>query len=555
MDSYQRPRLYHSSSLLLPDGRVMLAGGGALDGGAPNERTIEVYSPPYLFKGARPGITSAPGTVRHGIPFDVTTPDASRIGSVALVRMGSQTHSQDQDQRYVPLQFSTGPGSSPSRVPPTATSPRPGGTCSSSSTRTGVPSVSAPVQVPLPAGDVTPPTTPANLTASGGLGSVQLNWSPSTDEAGVTEYRVHRSTSSGFTPSAGNRVATVSNTAHTDNGLSPGTYYYKVVAADAAGNTSAPSNQAQGVVTSDTTAPSVSVTSPAGGATVSGTTSVTANATDNVGVTNVEFRLDGASLGTDTSAPYSVSWDTRSAANGSHALTAVARDAAGNSTTSAPVTVTVSNTTGGGGGLVAAYGFEEASGATTADATGGGHTGTISGATRTTSGRNGRALSFDGVNDMVTVADAAALDLTTGMTLEAWVYPTAGGSQWRTGVIKEAPGDLAYSLYVRDGNGRPATWVTTSGNQNATGNTALPTNAWSHVASTYDGSQLRLFVGGTQVASRLLTGALLTSNGPLRMGGNTVWNEWLAGRMDDVRIYNRALSASEIQADSGRPAP
>src|SRR5215467_10533173 len=94
----------------------------------------------------------------------------------------------------------------------------------------------------------------------------------------------------------------------------------------------------------DTTPPSVSITSPANGQTVSGTVTVSASASDNVGVAGVQFRLDGANLGAeDTASPYSVSWNTGSVANGSHTLTAIARDAAGNRTTSAAVTVTVSN--------------------------------------------------------------------------------------------------------------------------------------------------------------------------------------------------------------------
>jgi Big-like domain-containing protein len=94
----------------------------------------------------------------------------------------------------------------------------------------------------------------------------------------------------------------------------------------------------------DTTPPSVAISSPANGATVSGTISVTANASDNVGVVGVQFKLDGVNLGPeDTAAPYSVPWDTTTTSNGSHPLTAVARDAAGNQTASAPVAVIVSN--------------------------------------------------------------------------------------------------------------------------------------------------------------------------------------------------------------------
>jgi hypothetical protein len=93
----------------------------------------------------------------------------------------------------------------------------------------------------------------------------------------------------------------------------------------------------------DTTAPTVMITSPASGATVSGTTPVTASASDNVGVAGVQFFVDGIATGAeDTTSPYSAAWDTTTATTGSHTLTAVARDAAGNTATSAPVTVTVS---------------------------------------------------------------------------------------------------------------------------------------------------------------------------------------------------------------------
>jgi len=95
--------------------------------------------------------------------------------------------------------------------------------------------------------------------------------------------------------------------------------------------------------TGDTVAPTVTLTAPVAG-TVSGTVNVTANASDNVGVAGVQFRLDGANLGSeDLSAPYSVSWNTATAGNGAHTLTAVARDAAGNSSTSSAVVVTVNN--------------------------------------------------------------------------------------------------------------------------------------------------------------------------------------------------------------------
>src|SRR5437867_3366592 len=97
-------------------------------------------------------------------------------------------------------------------------------------------------------------------------------------------------------------------------------------------------------VFNDTTPPTVSITSPSSGSTVSGPISLTAGASDDVGVAGVQFMLDGANLGAeDTIAPYSVSWDTTAASNGSHTLAARARDAAGNASTSSAITVTVSN--------------------------------------------------------------------------------------------------------------------------------------------------------------------------------------------------------------------
>ena len=129
------------------------------------------------------------------------------------------------------------------------------------------------------------------------------------------------------------------NTVSADNG----SHTLRAIAQDALGIWY-PSNLVTVTVFNDKTPPTVAITSPSAGASVGGTIGVSASASDNVGVTGVQFQLDGANLGAeDTTAPYSVSWNTTPVADGSHTLRAVGRDAAGNSTISPSVTVTVAN--------------------------------------------------------------------------------------------------------------------------------------------------------------------------------------------------------------------
>ena len=83
----------------------------------------------------------------------------------------------------------------------------------------------------------------------------------------------------------------------------------------------------------------------------------------------------------------------------------------------------------------------------------------------------------------------------------------------------------------------------------AAGSTANPLNAWTHVAVTYDGATIRLYVNGTQVASRLAAGAVQSVSNPLWIGGNQPYGEYFLGLIDEVRVYNRALAQSDIAND------
>jgi hypothetical protein len=455
-------RGYHSTALLLPDGRVLSAGDDTVAGGGWTSDIAEIFSPPYLFNGARPSIASAPASVGYNAPFTIGTSDA--VSRAVLVAPGATTHANDMNQRHVELSIAPTTGGVLATSPPSGNVAPPGPYMLFLLNAQGVPSVARFISV-----GTGPPPPP------------------------------------------------------------------------------------------DTTPPSVAVSSPAAGATVSGTVPVNAGASDNVAVAGVQFTLDGANLGAeDTSAPYSASWSTTTASNGSHTLRAIARDGAGNSTTSDPVGVSVSNTAPPPPtGLVGAYGFEETSGTAVTDSSGAGNPGTITGAAaRTASGKIGRAIDFDGVNDYVSVADAASLDLTTGMTLEAWVQLDVVSS-WRTTVLKEKPGGLVYALYANSSSARPQGEIVTgtgAGTDRLAGvGPALTAGAWTHLAVTYDNAQLRLFRNGVQVAQTASTGAIQASANPLRIGGNAIWGEYTDGRIDEVRLYNRALSAAEITSDMTRP--
>jgi hypothetical protein len=202
-------------------------------------------------------------------------------------------------------------------------------------------------------------------------------------------------------------------------------------------------------------------------------------------------------------------------------------------------------------GLVAAYAFDETSGSTVADSSGNNNTGTLDPAVvRSSQGRFGGGLLFNG-NSSVTVPNSASLNPTTGMTLEAWVFPTASTS-WATAIMKEQTNGMAYSLYASSSANRPIVYCNTgkatTRHRYLSGPTALPLNTWSHLAATYDGVTLRLYVNGAQVSSHPYTGSIVTSTGALRIAGNSA-GEFFRGLIDEIRIYNRALSPSEILID------
>ncbi len=231
---------------------------------------------------------------------------------------------------------------------------------------------------------------------------------------------------------------------------------------------------------------------------------------------------------------------------GMDAFTYAAVDALGQRAT-ATVTITVASLT------MASWSFDEGEGTTAFDATGRGHNGTVVGSTWTT-GVSGSALSFDGVNDVVTAPYHPDLWPTQSVTAEAWVkldrLPAAG-----TGATVLLNGNgvaSTWSYYLSPIEGGHVQWslFTGDGIRRITSDTALVPGRWYHLAGTYDRSASRLYVDGELAAEATgITAALISRSYPLTIGAyyyGSALSQMLAGAIDEVAIHARSLSASEI---------
>ncbi|MDC0709317.1 S8 family serine peptidase [Stigmatella sp. ncwal1] len=239
----------------------------------------------------------------------------------------------------------------------------------------------------------------------------------------------------------------------------------------------------------DTTPPTTSITDPAGGSSLSGSATISANASDNVGVARVDFFASGVLIGSDTSAPYSISWNTSSVANGSYSLTSTAVDTSGNSAASAAVSVTVSNTTGScstSEQLLLNPGFEGTANWTASS-------GVISGSTSGSAPRTGTYKAYlngygsartDYVYQQVSIPAAAC---------------TANLSFWVKITTKETE-NVAYdklSVQVRDSANAVKATLATYSNLNKSTDYVLKT----FDLSAYKGQTIRVYFNGVEDAS------------------------------------------------------
>ena len=334
------PRMYHSVALLLPDGTVWTAGSNPQQG--TYENRIEVYRPAYLFApgggpASRPTIAGAPGVVGYGSDFQVTTPDAASIASVALVRNGADTHAFDMDQRMVSLSFTRGNGTLTVTSPPNANIAPPGYYMLFLVDTNGVPSVARFVQV-----SATPSNQPPQGTITAPAGDVTIRAGQSVTFAGsatdadgsVASYRWIFPGGSPATSTSATPGAVTFNT--------PGTYYVSLTAVDDQGvNDPSPPTR---TITVQSAALTGSFTSPAAGSTVNGTVAVGMAASGASGTSiTYTLRLDGTQVfSTTAGTTASFSWNTKLVADGAHTLALTVADGSG-ATASATRSVTVNN--------------------------------------------------------------------------------------------------------------------------------------------------------------------------------------------------------------------
>jgi len=239
MASQQNARLYHSTAILLPDGRVVSAGSGRP---GTEQKNLEIFSPPYLFAAGggaatRPTIDShLSKSVRTGQTIFVTTPDAASISDVTLVALSSVTHSRNMNQRLNHLSFTQGLGGLNVTMPSSSNTCPPGTYMLFILNSNGVPSVAQFINVN--SSNALPPGSPSNLVATAtSTSSVSLSWSAGSGS--IDHYEIQRATSKSgpFT------TLSTASTSFTDSGLSSTTtYIYRVRSVDAAGNYSDFSN-------------------------------------------------------------------------------------------------------------------------------------------------------------------------------------------------------------------------------------------------------------------------------------------------------------------------
>jgi hypothetical protein len=386
-----------------------------------------------------------------------------------------------------------------------------------------------------------------------GSDTVQLDWGAATDDIGVTGYRVYRD--SAF-------VTETNALTFTDIGRAPATSYdYEVTAFDAKDNEGPPAGPVAVVTPApDTEDPSVPGNVQANALAATRVQVQWTESTDNLAVVEYKVYRDSAEIASlpSTARDYE---DAGASPETIHAYEVSALDLAGNESDPTMTTVFVT-TPAGPADLIAGYGFEEPSGSAVLDASGLGNDGVLeNGAARSLSGRYGQALETNGVAGNV---DLGALDVdpaATGITLMAWINAddfgtrdarilsksTSGSSQDHVWMLSTITGPrLRFRLQA---GGSTSTLIGSGG--------TLTSGTWIHAAATYDGTNMRLYQDGVEVGSVAKSGLIGIAPGvDAWIGANPgASSQVFDGRIDELKIFRRALTPAEIATEMATPLP
>ncbi len=367
-------RAYHSAAALLPDGRVLSTGTTAANGacGGIDYKDADFYSPPYLFNGTRPSISSVPPSLNYGQQFNLGTPNASTISNVNLIALSAATHHFNFNQRLTRLSFTKATNSLTVIAPTSSSFAPPGEYMMFILNSAGVPSVASVVQIassPTPAVTI---TAPANGSSVSGTVSIvtQISSSVSWTNLYIDGNYFASSPPNTFSwksTTVPNGPHTISTRAFSSGGVQLGSDAVVLTVASGvptptptptptatptptptvtptATPTATPSPTPTGSPSPTPTAtptpsPVVTITSPADGASVSGTVSIVTQVTSSVSWINIY--IDGNYFA--SSPPYTSSWNSTTVSNGSHTISTRAFGGTGAQIGSASISVTVTN--------------------------------------------------------------------------------------------------------------------------------------------------------------------------------------------------------------------
>ncbi len=239
-------------------------------------------------------------------------------------------------------------------------------------------------------------------------------------------------------------------------------------------------------------------------------------------------------------------------ATGADSFTFKANDGTVDSNT-ATVNVTITATPST---FVGHWRADEGSGTTLLDSSGTGNNAAVFGNTTWVPGKIGQAVSFDGTGDYATVTDNAGLDMTSAITMATWVRPGRVATQEL--IAKSTNGSVnGYDLALATSGALPTSsrpfvrfnQVASADTYRVSAASVYPTDGtWMHVAATYDGTTIRLYINGVEERSLVANVAIAANTLPLSIGAESNGARALQGAMDDIRLYSRALSTSEISA-------